>query len=247
MHFTAHRGFDDYYPENTRSGIGRAARTDGVDAVEFDVRRCGSGELVVIHHDHVGAISESHGDVDELSAYELASISVEGSGEGVPELGEVLDVVPPAIDLNIELKETRIAEDVLEAVGGIENDVLISALDANVHVLWETRLAADSTPLACNLGLRPDIGLDTAELIGCTHLNPNWATCLATDIVDRAHDWGMDVHAWPVGSPILAEALRRRGVDGIIASTPAAARSIGETALDGRLGRLYRSAAKAVR
>ena len=42
MYVTAHRGFDDYYPENTVGAISRAARTDGVDAVEFDVRRCGS-------------------------------------------------------------------------------------------------------------------------------------------------------------------------------------------------------------
>ena len=114
MYVTAHRGFDDYYPENTVGAISRAARTDGVDAVEFDVRRCGSGELVVIHHDHVGTISESSGDVNELSVSELAAVSVEGSGEGVPQLDEVLDVVPPEIGINVELKETRIAEDVLE-------------------------------------------------------------------------------------------------------------------------------------
>ena len=36
MYVTAHRGFDDYYPENTVGAISRAARTDGVDAVEFE-------------------------------------------------------------------------------------------------------------------------------------------------------------------------------------------------------------------
>jgi glycerophosphoryl diester phosphodiesterase len=246
MYFTAHRGFDDYYPENTRSGIGNAARTDGVDAVEFDVRRCGSGELVVIHHDHVGAVSESHGDVDELSASELASISVEGSGEGVPELEEVLDVVPPAVGMNVELKEIGLAEEVLEAVSEIENDVLISALDANVHALWETCLAETSVPLACNFSVRPKEDLEIADLIGCSYANPNWAMCLVTDVIDRAHERGMAVHAWPVGSRIVAEALRRRGVDGIIASTPAVARPIGQAALDGRLERLYRSVSEIV-
>jgi glycerophosphoryl diester phosphodiesterase len=247
MYFTAHRGFDDYYPENTLGGIGKAARTEGVDAVEFDVRRCGSGELVVIHHDHVGAVSESHGDVDELSASELAAIDVEGSGEGVPELREVLDVVPPEIDMNVELKEIGLAEEVLEALRDVDNDVTISALDANVHALWETRLAEASIPLACNFSVRPEEDLEIAELIGCSYANPNWAMCLVTDVVDRAHEQGMAVHAWPVGSRLVAEALRRQGVDGIIARAPSVARPIGEDVLDGRLGRLYRSASEVLR
>lgn len=242
MYLTAHRGFGGYYPENTVGAIERDARTDGIDAVEFDVRRCGSGELVVIHHDHVAAISDSHGDVDDLSATELAAISVEGSGQGVPKLDAVLDAVPPDVGINVELKQIGLAEDVLEAVRGIENDVVISALDPNVHALWETRVTDDSIPLACNFGVRPEEGLEIAELIGCSYANPHWALCLATDVVDRAHEMGMEVHAWPVGSRLVAEALRRRGVDGIVASTPDVTRPLSENVdLEGLLGRLYRS------
>jgi glycerophosphoryl diester phosphodiesterase len=155
----------------------------------------------------------------------------------------MLDVMPPEIDLNIELKETRLAEGVLDAIDSIENDILISALDANVHALWEARLAEDSTTLACSFSVRPKGDLEIAELIGCTQANPNWAMCLATDVIDRAHGMGVAVHAWPVGSRVVCEALRRRSVDGIIARTPAATRPIGEGVdLSGLLGRLCRSA-----
>jgi glycerophosphoryl diester phosphodiesterase len=243
MYVTAHRGFDDYYPENTVGAISRAARTDGVDAVEFDVRRCGSGELVVIHHDHVGTISESSGDVNELSVSELAAVSVEGSGEGVPQLDEVLDVVPPEIGINVELKETRIAEDVLDAVSGIDNDVALSALGANINALWEARLADESAALVCNFGVRPSEGVETADLIGCVSANPHWAICLAGNTIDRAHDLGLEVHPWPVSSPVVTEVVRRRGVDGIIASTPKAMRPVGEDIdLDGLFRRVSRSA-----
>lgn len=242
MYVTAHRGFGEYYPENTVGAIREAAKHDITDAVEIDVRRCGSGELVVIHHDRVEAISDGEGAVGEFSSTELAALSVEGSGEGVPELSQVLDVVPPDVGLNVELKETRLANDVLDAVRGLENGVVISALDANAHALWETRVADESTVLACNFDVRPAENLETAELIGCTYANPHWGMCLATDIVDRAHELGMDVHAWPVGSRVVAEALRRRGVDGLIAATPDGARPIGEDIdLEGLLGRLYRS------
>lgn len=47
-------------------------------------------------------------------------------------------------------------------------------------------------------------------------------------MIDRAHGRGIAVHAWPVGSRLVAEALRQRGVDGIIATTPSVARPIGE-------------------
>lgn len=242
MYITAHRGFGGRYPENTVGAVEEAVRADGVDAVEIDVRRCGSGELVVIHHDHVAAISDSEGEVGDLSAIELAALDVEGPGEGVPRLEAVLDVVPSDVGLDVELKETRIAGDVLDMVGEVENDVVISALDANADALWETRVADESAVLACNFDVRPAENLETAELIGCAYANPHWALCLATDIIDRAHEMDLEVHAWPVTSRVVAEALRRRGVDGIVADTPDGARPIGEAiALEGLLGRLYRS------
>ena len=45
----AHRGASKVETENTRVAFERALEM-GADAVELDVRRCGSGELVV-HHD----------------------------------------------------------------------------------------------------------------------------------------------------------------------------------------------------
>jgi len=47
MQVIGHRGCADVYPENTVRAVTRAANF--LDAVEVDVRRCGSGELVVFH------------------------------------------------------------------------------------------------------------------------------------------------------------------------------------------------------
>lgn len=227
VYVTAHRGFGDRYPENTVEAVKRAS--EDADAVEIDVRRCGSGELVVTHYDHLALVTDGHGDVNELSADKLASFSVDGSHEGIPQLDEVLSVIPPDTAINIELKELYLAADVLELVDEIENDVVISALDANVHALWETQLIDESVPLALNFSLRPQEDLEVAELIGCTYANCHWALCLCTDVIDRAHDCGMEVHAWPVGSQVMAEALRWRGVDGLIVKSPQATCPVGKS------------------
>ena len=240
MYVTAHRGFGERYPENTVGAVKRAA--EDADAVEIDVRRCGSGELVVIHYDHVEPITDGHGDVDELSISELAALSVDGSNEGVPQLDAALKALPPDTDVNIELKELGLAADVLEAIDAVENDVLISALDVHVHALWEVQTLDESVPLACNLSARPKEDVEVAELIGCKEVNPVWATALVTDVIDRIHERNMDVHAWPVGSRLVAEALRRRGVNGLIARAPEYARPLSESVdLDGMLSRLARS------
>ena len=216
MQVTAHRGFGERYPENTVTAARRAANF--ADAVEIDVRRCGSGELVVSHWDHVGFVSDRRGDVDDLSAAELATVGVDGSDYGVPRLPDVLDAVPASVDVVVELKEHGIAADVLAAVREVENDVVVSSLHPNP--LWRVQMLDESIPLAFNFDVRPDANFDTAAALDCEYVNPHWTLCLATDVVERAHDAGMDVHAWPVGSRTLAWALIRRGVDGLIATKP---------------------------
>jgi glycerophosphoryl diester phosphodiesterase len=92
MYVTAHRGFGDRYPENTVEAVTQAS--EDADAVEIDVRRCGSGELVVTHYDHLALVTDGHGDVNELSAAEVTSFTIEGSSECIPRLDAVLDAIP---------------------------------------------------------------------------------------------------------------------------------------------------------
>ena len=51
MRLIAHRGFAGVNPENTLQAVEAAAGV--ADAIEVDVRRCESGDLVVIHDETV--------------------------------------------------------------------------------------------------------------------------------------------------------------------------------------------------
>ncbi|MFC7080407.1 glycerophosphodiester phosphodiesterase [Halorussus caseinilyticus] len=216
MQVTAHRGFGDQHPENTVRAVRRASQFAG--AVEIDARRCATGELVVCHWDDVAFVTDGTGEVDDLSASKLADLRVEESDAGVPLLTEALAAIPPSVGLNVEVKETGIVADLLAALSGVENDIVVSSLHPDP--LWRTRMLDESMPLAFNFDVRPEANFRTAEALDCEYVNPHWTLCLATDLVDRAHDADMAVHAWPVGSRTLAWALVRRGVDGVIATQP---------------------------
>jgi glycerophosphoryl diester phosphodiesterase len=103
-----HRGARNLWPENSLDGF-RRARALGIEAVEFDVHVARDGELVVIHDPSLDRTTEGQGAVADRTASELATIPLrEGNGEGVPRLGEVLDVfVGSGMELHIEIKTDR--------------------------------------------------------------------------------------------------------------------------------------------
>jgi glycerophosphoryl diester phosphodiesterase len=216
VQITAHRAFGEQHPENTVDAARRASRF--ADAVELDVRRCGSGELVVSHWDNVELVTDSRGDVEDLSATELADLDVEDSDCGIPLLTEVTEAIPPSVDLNLEIKETGVVADLLAALEAVENDVVISSLHPDP--LWRTRMLDEEITLAFNFDVRPEANFQTATTLDCEYANPHWTLCFATDLVERAHEKGMEVHAWPVDSRVLGWALERRGVDGLIMTQP---------------------------
>ena len=124
MFVTAHRGFGDRYPQNTIAAY-RSAASDA-DAVEIDVRRCGSGELVASHFERLRWATDGTGRVSETSAGALASLSVEGSGQGVPRFDRAVEAVPTDVGIDVDLKEPGLAGDVLDVVRAADNEVTVS-------------------------------------------------------------------------------------------------------------------------
>ncbi|HLH31441.1 MAG TPA: glycerophosphodiester phosphodiesterase family protein, partial [Terriglobia bacterium] len=86
-----HRGAPGY-PRKAENTIGsfRKALQLGAAGIEFDVRRCGDGRLVVIHDDTVDRTTNGKGRVANLNYDELSQLDA-GSGERIPLLSDVLD------------------------------------------------------------------------------------------------------------------------------------------------------------
>lgn len=219
MRVIAHRGFGDRYPQNTARAVREAAKY--ADAVEIDVRRSGSGELVASHFERLYWVTDAVGQVDDRPADALQSLGVGDSSYGIPRLERVLDAVPSDVAVELDLKQPGLAADVLAATERVPNETVLTSFYSDT--LWESRSMDDSVELAYNCDVRLNRNLHTARLLDCSRVNVHWALCLGTDVVERAHEQGREIYAWPVGSRVVASALGAAGVDGLIASHPGVA------------------------
>ena len=212
MDCVAHRGFLDIAPENTRLAVTTAIE-HGADGLEVDVRRCGSGELVLSHDETVDRVTDQSGSVASFSVDELAGLSVLGSGEGIPTLASVCELVSSAVRLNIELKEEGTAKDAVEIARMYDCELLLSSFSR--ATLTEVR----EVPTAYIFREEPELRLREAAELGCVAVHPHWHLCTETFVAD-ARSFGFEINAWTVNNHNLVADLASLGIDGIITDDP---------------------------
>jgi len=235
MELIAHRGCADEYPENTLHAIEQSARR--LPAVEFDVRRCGSGELVVFHDETVDRVTDGTGTVAEMDWSRIEKLDVLDSGHGIPLLSEALAAVPPGVTAQVELKETGIGADAAAAVAESGVDARFTSFVP--EALAEVRACDPDASVGYLFGddVGVDTGLETALKLDCDFLDPHSALCVETDVVERARAEGLSVLAWGVDDAATVDALRTADVDGATTdswtlATPAADTEDGATVAD---------------
>jgi glycerophosphoryl diester phosphodiesterase len=207
----AHRGFAGVNPENTVAAV-EAAVAAGADGVEVDLRRCGSGELVVCHDESVDRTTGGTGPVADHTADELAALSVEGADAGVPTFAAVLDACPGSVTLHAELKERGLGRDVDRAVADAAPSVVVSSFDPDAVA------EVESAPTALTVW-DVDGAVERAADLGCAFLHPHHGDCDAA-LVERARGAGLGVNAWTVTEPAETGRLRAAGADGVITDFP---------------------------
>jgi glycerophosphoryl diester phosphodiesterase len=144
-----HRGCPHAAPENTLAAFQKILDFD-IPGVEFDVHRCGSGELVVIHDDNLKRVTGYEALVAETDYSVLKTLDAgswfgeEYRGEKIPLLDEVLDFFGKGVYFDIEIKHRNkqcgpTEQALVEAVRrhGITDRVMISSF--NPYALGEVR------------------------------------------------------------------------------------------------------------
>lgn len=86
-----HRGASAHAPENTLAAFALALE-QGADGIEFDIKRCLTGEVVIMHDETVDRTTNGTGRVHELSLSQLRELDA-GNGERVPLLDEVFKLL----------------------------------------------------------------------------------------------------------------------------------------------------------
>lgn len=215
MRLIAHRGFLSTYPENTLEAAEAAAEV--ADGIEIDVRRCESGELVVIHDETVDRVTDGSGAVSDHTLLELEALNVLGTASGVPTLEEMLRTIPDHVGVNVELKEWGTEADALARIDALHPQAIVSSFSADI--LESCRAAAPVVPRAYLSDETAIDEVETAIELDCEYLHPSKESCTERLVTD-AHRAGMSVTAWTVDTPSETLSLGEIGVDGVIANSP---------------------------
>jgi glycerophosphoryl diester phosphodiesterase len=210
-----HRGAPGYprKAENTIGSFTKALQA-GATGLEFDVRRCGDGQIIVIHDDTIDRTTNGRGRVAQLTYEELRRFDA-GSGEPIPLLSTVLDQFGGKCLLNIELKDSGIAADVKKLVSAkhLEQDVIVSSFD------WpELQPLVPDIPVALLASKVPGLLAGAVEM-GATAIHPRHDV-VTRPLIDDAREINLRVHVWTVNDPSEFTRFRDLGVDGIFTDFP---------------------------
>jgi glycerophosphoryl diester phosphodiesterase len=230
----AHRGNRAHAAENTIEAFQQAVDL-GADAIEFDVRITRDGVPVVIHDPDVDRTTDGHGLVKSLTIAEVRQLDAStgsprfgGARMSVPSLEEALDRFR-AVPLIIEVKELG-ASDATERlirhfgaqervlVGSAETVVVERFYRAGLRICASMRDATLLIPIAL-AGLKPSKPrYDVLSITPRFHGFPVPVVRMAA----AARKVGIATHVWTVNDPVMARALWRGGVTGIVTDDPAA-------------------------
>ena len=213
----AHRGCLEQYPENTLRAFRGCAPSVGM--IETDVRRCGSGELVMFHDDTLDRVTDATGDVASTPLDVLENVSVLGSEESIPTLRETFEAVPADVGLNLELKGRDVASETVAVADGYDHEVIVSSFfPDDVAAARDAGAATTAHLFYAEEPADFDVGsaLDAAADLDCEYVHPSVELCLESGLVSAAHARGFGVNAWTAETDAEIDALRDRGVDGAV-------------------------------
>lgn len=208
-----HRGNPARYRDNELAGIREAA--DLADGAEVDVRRCGSGDLVLAHDPVIGGAIIAETDLDSLrridgrlaTAEELCATDVAGTLD--------LEVKNSPIDPGFE-DDHAIALEVAERA---RPEDLVTCFHWPSIDAVAVRFPDVSTGLLIAIG-DPADAVAHAVRAGHHWIAPHHEMIGSADVVDLAHAAGISVAAWTVNDRERVEELVRWGIDTIITDTP---------------------------
>lgn len=242
----AHRGGNGQWPGETMRALREAAKLK-VDVLEIDVFISADSKLVLMHDHEVKKTTEGKGVINELRSDYLQALNAghKWSADGknhpyekvnvrlteyhdlrVPLLKDVFDEFPDA-RMVIEMKKSdrSPAESLSKMIGesGMTNKVLVASFVGKFMNEFRRLSPEVATSFSRSKG-------DVKRLISGKPLsdddptNPRAAQLpyelVTEEVVRRAHERKIMVHAWTVDALDKMYLMKTRGVDGIITDYP---------------------------
>ncbi|MEI7886035.1 MAG: glycerophosphodiester phosphodiesterase [Actinomycetes bacterium] len=230
----AHRGASAAHIGNTLNAF-HAAREQGADWVELDVRLTSQGELVV-HHDacysdgRVVWATLAEDRPDEVPTLQQSLLACAGMGVNIEIKNSPGDFGGPEVPEDFVFEGVRIGEIVARVVASREisqsnqQPIVVSSFDE--PSLQQVRDLSPRLPTAwlfANFDRDPQ-QLQRSAAAGDVAVNP-WEELIDEALMERCGELGLQVNAWTVDDPHRMRVLAALGVHSIITNQPALARA----------------------
>lgn len=228
----AHRGSSAYAPENTLSAFEIAIKQN-VPAIELDATLTKDQRVVVFHDSNTERITGHKGKINQMTLAEVKALDagsyfdVAFSGEKIPTLEEVFELVGGKVLINIELKNYASPFDFLpQAVAHLiekwklQRTVFFSSF--NPIALYRIKRQIPEVPIGL-LTLDGKQGMFARSFLGelCRYqaIHPHYSDVDA-NFVATHHKKGHLVNVYTVNEASLMQKLFDLGVDGIFTDDP---------------------------
>ena len=217
-----HRGAKGYVMENTIASM-QYALSLGVNAIEIDVYRCASGELVVFHDETLERVSTRINRIEELTLAEIRLICLHG-GHSIPTLQEVLDFLDNRVVLNIELKGKNTAQEAFKCVEEacrtktfLKENILISSFHDTELRAYRNLDATIKIGVLTRNDIEEDIEL--AKEINAFSIHPYYQQ-VDLSLINRLHALNFKVYPFTVNEVQQIEEFIEYHVDGLFCDYP---------------------------
>jgi len=239
----AHRGASKQAPENTMEAF-RLGVEAGADAIELDVHLTVDGQLAVIHDDTLDRTTDRTGAVVERTMDEIreadagatfvrpddSGFPFAGRGLTVPTLPEVLEWLPDAVGLVIEIKARAAADAVVATVRdhSVRSNGRLVVISFDEHAIERVREL--DREIRTGYLLVPTQPVEPALVWATEHGHTGvfpWEGDLGIDplpIMAQAQIYGREVGCYVVNDPERMQHLAACGLWGFVTDVPDVAR-----------------------
>ena len=210
----AHRGDPVGHRENTLPAFA-AAVAHGADMVELDLRRTRDGAIVVLHDQsllRLWGLDVSVGDLD------LSAVTRLGDGDvRIPTLRQVIDAVPPGLDLMVDFTRREVVAGALDqalAAGALDRCLFVTG---NVEALRLLRGLSGRARVGLTWTEGDDPPLGLLDELGAEYWNPMFAF-VTEGGVEAVHRAGRLVSTWTVDEPADMARVVAAGADAVVSN-----------------------------
>jgi glycerophosphoryl diester phosphodiesterase len=227
IHNIAHRGASAYEPENTLRAFDRAIEM-GATMLELDVHLSRDGHLIVIHDSDLGRIGGDPTLIRDMTLSQIKRFDA-GSGERVPTLPEVIDLVRGRAELYIELKGQRTPEPAVKILR--QMNFTDQAIVGSFY-FWLPQKAkfldhALRTSVLIGNELREKDFVEWALAVQADYVHPCWERgsltphrLLTPELISHFRQHGLGIVVWHEERLTELRELVQLDVDGICTNTP---------------------------